>query len=235
MIATPNLNHILGLCLSASLGMSCASTEESKETTTTTEPKAPTLSPEIPVVNEPVSTDAAATTLKAAIASVQLNQDCPDPASASATDPSPGNSASRRDEKAKRGKRGRRSSGFSQPCRQSSIQLAFTGQAEATSIEIKSLRLLSIDGKDLGQLSSRHPTMFSETGYVKWEEIIPANAELKASYKLSIPNWSDVDTALGAPSVGVQFTLEVELEANGKTIKLNSPSFGRTRPQMMRT
>ncbi|MCP4447974.1 MAG: hypothetical protein GY811_21955 [Myxococcales bacterium] len=117
------------------------------------------------------------------------------------------------------------------------MQLAFskTGKTGAK-VELKEVRLLSADGQTLAPLAVRLPTRWApEGGYEAWDGMLAPNAEEKASYKLSLPDWSAVEKSLGESSYGAMFILEVDVDIAGTVTTIRSPQFERSRPQIIRT
>ncbi len=157
---------------------------------------------------------------KASIASVILSDDCPDEvvqAATAAREIAPASQAARRGP-----------SGDSEDmdigevaCQQSMMQIAFDGQGDrAANVKIKTVRILSEKGEFLALLKARHPSIWTEDRYGQWNGEISANSSIKTRYKLSIPNWNDLDQKNA--NRNSMLTLEVELEIGGVLQKLSS-------------
>lgn len=190
-----------------------------------------------PTADEPPPPRAAIT---AAIASVQLIRNCDDPASeapaqapaapltqaaAQAIPPAqplsgaalrmPGDSV-----------------GWSQPCTQSTMQLALpnTGDRDGK-IHIESVRLLdAVTKRELGDLVSRKPHQWNPQGsYQPWDERVPAKATIHAAYRLADPDWSQVQRTLGADVdlFSRSYLLEVRLSVDGADQTVRSAEFVR--------
>lgn len=200
--------------------------------------------------------------LKIAIASVTLQQDCPDPpepfaaraapspaALAPAADavapiihPVPGDVANESPAMgASLARRGPGSGGpWQPPCTQSTMQLSLsnTGDARGT-LAIKAVRLLDAASKrPLGTLEARRPGLWSDpAGYQKWDQSILPGATLKASYSLGEPSWPDVHIKLGAASnlYTTPFLLEVDITVDGEVQTVRSPEFLRQEVHMIVT
>ena len=71
--------------------------------------------------------------------------------------------------------------------------------------------MLGPKGQDLGTLSPRAPTIWKAEGYSAWDEMIMPKTDVKASYKLSAPNWADVQSRLGGSTYGPLYRLEVDI------------------------
>ena len=175
---------------------------------------------------------AGATVATPSIASVQLIQDCPDHKSQAKANSALAPSTGGKKEKRKHDSAG----SFQQPCSQSTLQLAFTGQQGESSVAtLRAVRLQLAEGKALGALATRMPTIWNTSGYEAWDGTIQPGADYKASYKLSVPDWSAVERTLGGSSYGQMYIVEVDVEIDGKSTTLTSPQFERGRPLMNKT
>tara|TARA_R110002096_G_scaffold433887_4_gene653872 strand:+ start:8056 stop:8610 length:555 start_codon:yes stop_codon:yes gene_type:complete len=168
----------------------------------------------------------------ASIASVQLAQDCPDAKTASKAD-----TASSSEPPAKmKAKRARGAGPLVQPCTQSNVQIAFTGKGAASApVAIEAVRLMSADGTELATLAVRMPSLWVESGYQAWDGVLGADSDQKASYKLSVPTWSEIDRQLGGSSFEQMYTLEMEVDIGGTVSTITSPQFERAQPLMIKT
>jgi hypothetical protein len=176
---------------------------------------------------------------KISVASVQMIEDCPDP-----EPPPPAAEAEDEEEmpagkSASQAKRGASlvgdNSGSWSHCEQSTVQLGLETAGEApVSVEIKAVRLLS-DAKSVGSVQARKPTIWVDNNYQTWDQQVAPGAPTKASYKLSLPNWTEVEAAIGKPSFGHMFTLEIDIEVDGKLQTVSSPQFPREEPHVVVT
>ena len=91
------------------------------------------------------------------------------------------------------------------------LQLTVNASA-ATTLQIKKVELLDPSGKVLGTLAARKPTRWGNDAYVEWNEQVPANHPLKASYSLSAPDW---DT-LGGRDPSVTYKVRVTFAVGDK-------------------
>lgn len=207
-----------------------------------------------PVEPEPVKPEPALPAVTVAVASVQLIQDCPDPAepapadsaSASAVAPSlpdvaaeqakPSASVPARMAKVAPGS----GPGWSPPCTQSTLQLALRnpGKADAT-LRVEAVRLVDAASKKvLAPIVARKPSLWNELGtYQPWDQRVAVGAELKVAYRLAEPDWSQVTTALG-PTVSLYaqpFVLEVDVSIDGARQTIRSPEFVREQVHMIAT
>lgn len=172
---------------------------------------------------------------RVAIASVQLYDDCPDPAPASglaqrsrpAPGPRPAGSAGKPTEDRDLG------------CAQSMAQLAVQSDRPGQ-LRIEAVRVLDAATKKVAGTSTlRQPTRWSaELGaYAPWDARVPAGTELQASYKLGA-----LDLSRSAERVGPElnalsgpFILEVDVSIDGRRQTVRSPEFARVDLHMMET
>ena len=122
-------------------------------------------------------------------------------------------------------------------CTQSSMQIVFSGQGEEPGrVRIQRIRMLKPEGSvPLATLDARLPSLWNSGAYTPWDEVVPAGAEVQASYRLSVPEWSLLEKALGGSSYGPMFVLEVELEIDGQRQTIRSPEFPREMPHVVVT
>lgn len=177
-------------------------------------------------------------TTKVSVASVQMIQDCPDDDDeptveqaalkqpAAAMPPTAGAPADILVDGAEHS--------FEQPCDQSTVQLAVENSGTTpASIEIKAVRILS-KGKVVGTLETRRPKIWTNGAYQPWDQSA-APGPSKASYKLSMPSWTEVEQAIGQSSFGHMFTLELEVAIDGQVQTVSSPEFPREEPHVIVT
>lgn len=187
--------------------IACSGQDDTKSTVPTT-----------PV--SPVPTTGEAGDANVAFSSVQMLEDCPDPAPAT-----PASGMSPDD-----------SSAVYQDCMQSTIQIAFAAQGEGSSqIALREVRLATPEGKVLGTIAHRLPTVWQDNGYVTWDQVLPGDTELKAAYKITPPNWQEVEKMLGTGSYGEMFVLEMDVEIGGVMKTLRSSQFTRQQPMAVPT
>ena len=146
------------------------------------------------------------------IASVTLLEDCLDEASA----------VEEKEQAADDMDRESMPEGYSEPCRQSTMQFAVTGQGETSAnLRIVEVRLLGPKGATLDTLKTRSPSIWQENRYSPWDQVILPKTDVKASYKLSLGNWSKVEQSLGGSSYGPKFLVEADIDIGGvrKTVR----------------
>lgn len=225
--------HAVAICL---LLASCATSEEAKSREviepTPDVPAEPVVATPTPTPASPPDAGAAvATALTPAIASVQMAQDCPKKTvkKEKAKRPMPGAPSRSRIRPDGNGN-------FNQPCTQSSIQISVSGVATpGSTMAIKGMRLLTPDGKQVATVQARMPTLWKESGYVNWDGVLTSDAEHKASYHISVPDWAALEKTMGKSTYNMMFVLDVDVEIGGTVTTVRSPSFERTQPMMIRT
>ncbi len=193
-----------------------------------------------PVPPDPVPPAKLATV---SIASVQMLEDCPDPKPASPAAapakrraPAESRPASMAPPEKSMPRDSTARVAYTPPCQQSTVQFAFAGQgAESSKVVLKELRLLAPDGKDLATLKARLPSQWKASVYTPWNEVLQPESDLKASYKITPPEWSEVEAKLGGRSHGSIFVLEAVIEIDGEAQTARSSQFTRIQPQMMPT
>ena len=180
----------------------------------------------------------------ASIASVQMAKDCPDPKTSpsaelkSMDEPEPvmKGASSSKPVGSTSARLAKGASPFGQPCAQSTVQIAFTGKGTASAaVKIGAVRLKSAEGKELATLAARQPSLWKETGYESWDGVLGADSDHKASYKLSVPEWSELERTLGRGSYGQMFLLEIEIDIGGVVSTITSPQFERAQDLMIQT
>lgn len=122
------------------------------------------------------------------------------------------------------------------PCSQSSMQIAVTGQGETSSkLKIAAIRLLGPKGQNLGTLVPRAPTIWKAEAYSAWDEMIMPKTDVKASYKLSVPNWTAVQSKLGGSTFGPLYRLEADIMIGDVTKTVRSAEIVREQVEMVDT
>ncbi|HEY0134718.1 MAG TPA: hypothetical protein VGB85_11575 [Nannocystis sp.] len=203
--------------------------------------------------------------VQVAIASVQLAQDCPDPASDATATPSTAGQAyappppampadepaagyQSQQEPAARATAKQRmapgaaigGTGWNPPCTQSTMQLSLANTGgRSGKLEIKAVRLLDGETKRaLGPIASRKPGEWNAEGtYRPWNEQIAARSTTKIAYRLAEPDWGQVQQQLGATVnlYGRPFILEVEVAVDGRSQTIRSSEFMREEIHMVVT
>lgn len=99
-------------------------------------------------------------------------------------------------------------------CRQSSIQLTFVSTALASAtVQIREIRVLNpATHVLLGKLTSREPQQWQVDKYVSWNEQIPAQSTVKASYKTSAFYENSTAFRVAGPQT---YLIEVDVAIDG--------------------
>ena len=124
-----------------------------------------------------------------------------------------------------------------QPCTQSTMQLVFAGQGDRTSkVEIEKARLLDPKtGKAVATIEAREPAAWADGAYQSWNETVAPRQEVKASYELSVPDWSAVEKQIGTSSSGFMFVLELDVKVGDELQTVRSAQFPREMPHVIVT
>jgi hypothetical protein len=167
-----------------------------------------------------------------AIASVTILEDCPDSDAKPSADRQSAPSGDMADNEADMG--GYAHGGM--PCSQSSMQISITGLGDASSqLAIKATRLLGPKGDTVGTLVTRRPKIWKAEGYAAWDETIMPKTDVKASYKLSLPNWSEVQNKIDGSTYNTMFRLEADIEIDGVPKTIRSSEVVREQTEMVDT
>jgi hypothetical protein len=128
--------------------------------------------------------------------------------------------------------------GFHQPCTQSTVQLKLDNDGDtAAKVSVRAVRLLAPGSmRLLGTMTARKPSLWDASGtYQPWDQSIAARSEVAASYRLSLPDWAEVERELGGSSMGKMFVIEVEVEVDGDVQTVRSPELPREEPHVIVT
>jgi len=106
-------------------------------------------------------------------------------------------------------------------CEQTAMQLSLTATGGGpTQIRIAKVELLGADGKPLGVLESRMPTVWNEgNGYVAWDQTIAGGQRVQASYKLSAPDWGAIPDGRWNASTTFHVRVTLVLGTQERTIE----------------
>jgi hypothetical protein len=207
--------------------------KESKPTDPATPTTAPTSVPEVVEVPE---------VAEVAIASVTMLEDCPEPAKVEAATVEAATEGERRPEP-KRAEgatadvaEGDSAYGYVEPCGQSTMQIAVTGQGDVSStLKVVEVRLLGPDEAILGIIAARSPTIWKNNGYGPWDQVVQPKTDVKASYKLSLDNWGKIEKTLGQSSYGPMFLIEADIDIGGVRKTIRSSQAAREPMEMIET
>lgn len=110
----------------------------------------------------------------------------------------------------------------------SNVQIAFfaTQASSPAAVEVTNVALLDGGtGAVLATLASSTPQIWNGAGYVAWNQKVTPGGDLKASYKLSSPNWSSIGgggSSYSSKSYSTPYKLRVTLRIDGTEVVLES-------------
>lgn len=170
--------------------------------------------------------------LRASIASIELLEDCPDPAPEA--EPDPESQARESEAKTSRPDLDRRAS-----CTQSSVQLALSHDGtQPQRIDVVGVRLLRADTKEsLATLRTRAPSRWNGQGvYKPWDQLVPKGDAIQVSYRMTAPDWNAVQQQLGEQSTYSQaYVVEIDLSMAGAVTTLRSTELSRIPDEVVET
>lgn len=174
--------------------------------------------------------------LEVAIASVQMQEDCPDPVAKMAAPAEP--SQSRELAAGARARPSGDGQGWDMGCTQSMVQLSITSEV-AGKFVVTGVRVIDpASNKVAGPAAVRGPTLWNESGgYAAWDERTTPGRALKVSYKLGEPDFSRAAELVG-PTFNTYmgpFVLEMDVVVDGVRRTVRSPVFSREPPHVMVT
>jgi hypothetical protein len=116
------------------------------------------------------------------------------------------------------------------PCVFSNVQLSLTTTGSSAAAHVSIVRAAIVDvatGSEIQAISAYTPLAWDGTTYKAWDENVAPASEVKASYTVSPPTWSQIDAG-GNYSRQYQFRIVVGLD--GATITLDSTAMSRDPP-----
>lgn len=178
-------------------------------------------------------------TAQVAIASVQLLEDCPDPAPEPAADPAAGATRSQASEQERSSQRKGPGGSYRRMCSQSMVQLSVRSDGVGP-FKILAVRVLAATSKQVaGTAKLRGPMAWTDASgsYGPWDERTVAGAEVKVSYKLSDPDFTGSEKLVGDSfnTYSGPFMLELDVSIDGERRTIRSPEFIREPPEVMVT
>lgn len=225
-----NAMKALGLALGISLlglAVGCAGHEDGKTgKPSPTTPAVATAPPELEPELRP-----AADWIQVAVASVQLQDDCPAPPASPPAAAEP--SMQQKDEDVPPGVAERRVPGFAPHCVQSMVQISIESEAEdAVPFSVREVRLKKAGEQAvLGTMEARDPKIWDDSKYAAWDQSIASDTSIKVAYALGDPDWGKVGKALGGSTWGPMYVVEIDVEIDGKVRTIVSPQIPRDEPE----
>lgn len=109
-------------------------------------------------------------------------------------------------------------SGFCGGCRATSIQLALEaglGDMEVP-FEVLSIQLLDMDRRVLDTLDPTEVTLYTDEGYVSWDEVIAPEESLSIRYETTSPDWTSIGDGNAWSTYGVPFRIRMRVLVDGE-------------------
>lgn len=126
-------------------------------------------------------------------------------------------------------------------CQQSNVQIAFNAGAgsKAAAVRIIKVELVdSVTGNVVDTLTASKPQVWNGSTYSAWDQNVTPGGDLKASYDLTAPKWSTIDSSTtaggttadgkGTSSWSKAYKLHVTLTIDGIEIILESTDLNRS-------
>lgn len=156
--------------------------------------------------------------VEASIASATLADDCPAPQEAGAPRPGEDDPGLWAGDCAEDGPCGW--------CTQTAVQLAIeAGDGDAAvPFEVVAIRLRTLDGALVDELSPHRAQVFAGERYVAWDERIEPGASLVVRYETDAPDWSGSAGAFRAPSQSFRLEMVVRIDGVERTLSLEPVS-----------
>lgn len=108
--------------------------------------------------------------------------------------------------------------GFCGGCRSTSIQIALdagAGDAEVP-FEVISIELLDMDRRVLDTLDPMTATLYTDEGYVGWDETIAPNESLSVRYETTAPDWATIGDGNAWSTFGVPYRIRMRVLVDGE-------------------
>lgn len=109
-------------------------------------------------------------------------------------------------------------SGYCGGCRSTSIQIALdagAGDAEVP-FEVLSIELLDMDRRVLDTLDPMTATLYTDEGYVGWDETIAPNESLSVRYETTAPDWAAIGDGNAWSTFGVPYRIRMRVLVDGE-------------------
>lgn len=231
-MSAPRLVPAVLLLLAACAGWETSSPNQGPPPADSPAPSSHYVPPAPDAPPAPDDSPGAPASIRVAIASVQLLDNCPDPAEQK---PRPEGAE---EERAARPD-GDSAQMAKRACAQSTVQLALRSD-RAGPFRIEAVRVLEAAGKRVaGSSTLRGPTQWGAqtSTYQRWDERVAAGEDLQISYKLG-----ELDLSAAGELVGDRFDtyagpfmLELDVSVGGERRTIRSPEFGRQRDDLVET
>lgn len=102
-------------------------------------------------------------------------------------------------------------------CTQTGVRLHLEAAADGPAVpfEVLRVRMYTMDGALVDELSGRNPREFAEDGYGPWDEMIAPGADLSVSYDLDAPDWASIGGGDEWETYGMSFRIEIDVRVDG--------------------
>ena len=142
----------------------------------------------------------------ASIASVTLGEACGEPAGAPARDDAPGLIG------------GDCEVGGCGGCQETALQIALEAGSGDMDVpfEVLSVRLLDMDGREVDTLEALQARVFTDEGYVSWDERVAPSSSLSVRYVTSAPDWQRIGEGDAWSTFGMRFRVRVRVRIDGE-------------------
>lgn len=102
-------------------------------------------------------------------------------------------------------------------CEQTGVRLTLdaTAEGDPVSFEILAIRLYTMEGALVGELSPREARLFVGGAYTTWDEQIEAGESLHVTYDTNAPDWASIGGGDPWTTYGMSFRVEVRVRIDG--------------------
>ncbi len=103
-------------------------------------------------------------------------------------------------------------------CRETALQLALEAGPGDVDVpfEVLSVRLLDMDGREVGTLEARQAWVFTDESYVRWDERIAPSTSVSVRYVTTAPDWQRIGDGDAWSTFGMRFRVRVRVLIDGE-------------------
>lgn len=95
------------------------------------------------------------------------------------------------------------------------LRLVAAESGDPVPFEVLRVRMYTMDGELVEELSSRNARRFTEEGYIAWDQMVFEGADLAVSYDLDAPDWSAIGSDEAHRTYGMSFRIEADVRIDG--------------------
>jgi hypothetical protein len=108
--------------------------------------------------------------------------------------------------------------GFCGGCRSTSIQLAIDAGAGDLDVpfEVISIELLDMDRRVLDTLDPTEASLYTDDGFVSWDERVAPNDSLSVRYETTSPDWASIGDGNAWSTYGVPYRIRMRVRIDGE-------------------